>query len=259
MSPSERQTRQTHLITGIDHLQIAAPKGCEAEARRFFGGLLGLEEIDKPEGLRTRGGCWFRLASGQLHIGVEEDFRPARKAHPAFAVQNVEALYDTLVAAGITCIRDEAVPGVRRFYADDPWGNRLEFTESTSTEDENHKAIETHLRSLEESLLRPAVRHDPRTLLGLLADDFCEFGSSGRIFNRQQIIEVLRAEPTEPSDQFSVHDFRVRMLGGDSAMVTYRAIRHDASSQQVSESLRSSLWIKHNRSWKMLFHQGTRR
>ena len=122
------------LITGIDHIQIAAPKGCEAEARRFFGELLGLEEIEKPELLRSRGGCWFRVGVGQLHIGVEEDFRPARKAHPAFAVRNVEALYQSLVQAGVRCVKDEAQSGVRRFYADDPWGNRLEFTEPTTKE-----------------------------------------------------------------------------------------------------------------------------
>ena len=119
-------------IAGIDHIQIAAPKGCEAEARSFFSELLGLEEIEKPDVLRSRGGCWFKIGSSQLHIGVEEDFRPARKAHPAFAVRDVEVLFETLAHAGIRCVRDEALPGVRRFYADDPWGNRLEFTEPTT-------------------------------------------------------------------------------------------------------------------------------
>ena len=122
------------LIAGIDHIQIAAPKGCEAEARRFFGELLGLEEIEKPEPLHSRGGCWFRIGSGQLHIGVEEDFRPARKGHPAFAVRDVEALFETLVQAGVSCVRDEAVQDVQRFYASDPWGNRLEFTEPTTSQ-----------------------------------------------------------------------------------------------------------------------------
>ena len=118
------------LISGIDHIQIAAPKGCELQARRFFGGLLGLEEIDKPEPLRSRGGCWFKIGTGQLHIGVDEDFRPARKAHPAFTVNDVETLFDTLVQAGVRCTKDEVVLDVRRFYADDPWGNRMEFTET---------------------------------------------------------------------------------------------------------------------------------
>jgi catechol 2,3-dioxygenase-like lactoylglutathione lyase family enzyme len=120
-------------VTDIDHVQIAAPKGCEADARSFFGGLLGLEEIEKPEPLRSRGGCWFRVGSRQLHIGVEEPFHPAGKAHPAFAVSDIDALFAVLEAGGVACAWDEALGGVRRFYADDPWGNRLEFTEPTGS------------------------------------------------------------------------------------------------------------------------------
>jgi catechol 2,3-dioxygenase-like lactoylglutathione lyase family enzyme len=121
------------LLTDLDHVQIAAPEGCEPEARNFFGRLLELEEIEKPEPLRSRGGCWFRIGSRQLHIGVEKPFRPAAKAHPAFAVRDIEKLFATLESAGIKCLWDEALGGVRRFYAPDPWGNRLEFTEPTST------------------------------------------------------------------------------------------------------------------------------
>ena len=117
------------FVTDIDHVQIAAPKGCEAEARRFFGELLGLEEIEKPEPLRARGGCWFRVSSRQLHIGVEEPFRAAVKAHPAFRVTDIEGLFAVLEAASVQCSWDEALGGVRRFFARDPWGNRLEFTE----------------------------------------------------------------------------------------------------------------------------------
>jgi len=81
------------LVTDIDHLQIAAPKGCEAEARRFFGELLGLQEIEKPALLRPRGGCWFRIGSTQLHIGVEEPFRATTKAHPAFSVKDIDSAF----------------------------------------------------------------------------------------------------------------------------------------------------------------------
>ena len=84
------------LVTDIDHLQIAAPKGCEAEARQFFGEILGLAEIEKPESLRSRGGCWFRVGSRQLHIGVEEPFRPTTKAHPAFSVTDIQAAFANL-------------------------------------------------------------------------------------------------------------------------------------------------------------------
>jgi len=118
-------------LTGIDHIQLAAPPGCEPAARNFFGGLLEMEEIPKPEALRARGGCWFKVGEKQLHIGIEHDFRPAGKAHPAFSVENIQRLYEKLSNAGVRCTWDDAVDDVRRFYASDPWGNRLEFTEPT--------------------------------------------------------------------------------------------------------------------------------
>lgn len=117
------------MIGGIDHVQVAAPSGCEVAARRFYGELLGLEELEKPDALRARGGCWFRLGAQQLHIGVEEPFAPALKAHPAFLVADVAALRARLVEAGIEVRDDTLVPGKRRFYAADPFGNRLEFTD----------------------------------------------------------------------------------------------------------------------------------
>jgi catechol 2,3-dioxygenase-like lactoylglutathione lyase family enzyme len=111
----------------IDHVQLAAPPGCEDDARAFFGGLLGLPELPKPTALAARGGVWFELGGGQqLHVGVTQDFAPATKAHPAFAVDDLDAL-----AARLGDVQwDEELPGVRRFYAADPWGNRLEFVAS---------------------------------------------------------------------------------------------------------------------------------
>jgi catechol 2,3-dioxygenase-like lactoylglutathione lyase family enzyme len=116
-------------VARIDHLQIAAPEGCEAAARDFYGSLLGMKEIEKPPALRARGGCWFECGSQQLHIGVERDFRPARKAHPAFAVPHLGALRRALSDRGVAVVDDDNLPGARRFYAEDPWGNRLEFVE----------------------------------------------------------------------------------------------------------------------------------
>ena len=115
------------VLEGIDHVQLAAPPGCEAEARRFFGGLLGLEELEKPEPLRERGGVWFRVGAQQLHVGVEADFAPARKAHPAFAVLAYGTVRSRLRAAGVEIVDDTSLPGVRRCYATDPWGNRIEL------------------------------------------------------------------------------------------------------------------------------------
>jgi catechol 2,3-dioxygenase-like lactoylglutathione lyase family enzyme len=113
----------------LDHVQLAAPRDCEDEARRFFGGLLELEELEKPEPLRSRGGVWFRLGGHELHIGVEEPFAAARKAHPAFSVGagELDALAARLGAAGENIEWDDSLPGTRRFYTADPWGNRIEI------------------------------------------------------------------------------------------------------------------------------------
>ncbi|HTC65173.1 MAG TPA: VOC family protein [Candidatus Saccharimonadales bacterium] len=116
-------------VTRIDHIQIAAPEGCETAARDFYGSLLGLVEIEKPQNLRARGGCWFQCGSQQLHVGVEKAFHAAKKAHPAFLVPRMDELKDALKKSGVPVVEDDAVPGTRRFYAKDPWGNRLEFIE----------------------------------------------------------------------------------------------------------------------------------
>jgi catechol 2,3-dioxygenase-like lactoylglutathione lyase family enzyme len=116
-------------ILGLDHVQLAAPAGCEDEARRFYGDHLGLAEIEKPEPLRGRGGVWFSLGEQQLHIGVEPDFVPASKAHPALRVRpnELEELATRLSSADVEVVWDKFVSGVRRFYVQDPWGNRLEL------------------------------------------------------------------------------------------------------------------------------------
>src|SRR4051794_26128089 len=112
-------------VIALDHVQLAAPAGCEEAARAFFGGLLGLEELAKPEALRGRGGAWFALPDGrQLHVGAEAAFAPAAKAHPAFVVEGFDELRAHFGEAGVD---DDSIPGVRRFYGPDPWGNRLEF------------------------------------------------------------------------------------------------------------------------------------
>jgi catechol 2,3-dioxygenase-like lactoylglutathione lyase family enzyme len=116
-------------VTRIDHIQIAAPEGCESAAREFYGSVLGMKEIEKPPVLRARGGCWFQCGSQQVHIGVERDFHAAKKAHPAFAVFHLDELRETLKDRGVTVLDDDNLPGAPRFYAEDPWGNRLEFIE----------------------------------------------------------------------------------------------------------------------------------
>ena len=111
----------------IDHVQVAAPPGCERAAREFYGGILGLEEIAKPASLHGQGGCWFRCGDQQVHVGVEADFRPAKKAHPAFVLDDLEPLRAQLAARGYEIVDDSALEGVTRFFSFDPWGNRLEL------------------------------------------------------------------------------------------------------------------------------------
>ncbi len=118
-------------VVGLHHVQVAAPLGCEDAARAFYGGLLGLPELDKPLLLALRGGCWFRAGASELHVGVDDPFTPATKAHPALLVGSEQALGElaaSLVEAGVE-VRwaDEAeIAGQRRFYVSDPWGNRIE-------------------------------------------------------------------------------------------------------------------------------------
>jgi hypothetical protein len=120
-------------FAGIDHVQLATPPGSEAEGRRFFGELLRLTEVPKPEPLARRGGLWFQCGAQQIHIGIEQDFRPAKKAHVALRLRDepaLRALQDRLAAAGVATREDRELQDVARFFADDPWGNRLEFVAS---------------------------------------------------------------------------------------------------------------------------------
>lgn len=116
-------------IKKIDHIQLAAPKGCEVAAREFFSGILGLFEVEKPEELKKRGGVWFEFGTYQLHIGVEDPFLPAKKAHPAFVVENIEELKEHLRAKEVTFTEDDLLPGASRIHIHDPFGNRLELLE----------------------------------------------------------------------------------------------------------------------------------
>ncbi|MFE8702587.1 VOC family protein [Cytobacillus sp. FJAT-54145] len=113
----------------IDHIQLAGPKGCEEEARNFYGKILGLKEIPKPENLRGRGGCWFIFGRQEIHIGVQEDFVPATKAHPGFTVKNLKSLREHLVKAGLDIKEEPPIEGRQRFFVNDPFGNRIEFLE----------------------------------------------------------------------------------------------------------------------------------
>ena len=116
-------------IKSLDHIQLAMPPSREAEARAFYETLLGIPEARKPPHLAQRGGCWFERGPLKVHLGVEADFRPARKAHPAFIVEDLAGLSERLVNAGHPTKTDEPLEGYTRVYVDDPFGNRIELME----------------------------------------------------------------------------------------------------------------------------------
>jgi catechol 2,3-dioxygenase-like lactoylglutathione lyase family enzyme len=113
----------------LHHVQLAIPPGGEEVARGFYRDVLGMSEVDKPEGLRARGGCWFRGGGWEIHLGVQADFVPARKAHPGVLVDGLDELAAALTADGRAVDWDPDFPGHRRFYTADGHGNRLEFLE----------------------------------------------------------------------------------------------------------------------------------
>ena len=117
-------------IKALDHVQLAMPAGREAEARAFYQDILGIPEIAKPPVLARRGGCWFERGNLKIHLGVEAEFRPARKAHPALIVEDLPALKVALAAAGSALRADDApLAGYDRIFVDDPFGNRIELLE----------------------------------------------------------------------------------------------------------------------------------
>jgi len=126
------------VIVGLDHVQVAAPAGCEEDARAFYGVLLGLEEIEKPPALAARGGAWFRVGEQELHVGVADAFAPARKAHPAFRLSSAQALEDLvgrLEGEGVAVTRPDPdeISETARIFVADPWGNRLELLAAAHT------------------------------------------------------------------------------------------------------------------------------
>ncbi|MFI9172140.1 VOC family protein [Streptomyces lincolnensis] len=117
------------MLVAVDHVQLAAPPGSEDRLRAYYAGVLGMTELPKPPALAARGGCWFQAGAVQLHLGIETDFRPARKAHPGLRVRDIDTYAARLETRGAPVTWDNTLPGHRRFYSEDPVGNRLEFLE----------------------------------------------------------------------------------------------------------------------------------
>jgi catechol 2,3-dioxygenase-like lactoylglutathione lyase family enzyme len=131
-SPRAMTARAACIMGGVnvirlEHVQLAMPAGHEADAVEFYEGLLGIPQVPKPAHLAARGGCWFEHGDVKVHLGVEDHFRPARKAHPALLVRDVRSLAAVIAAAGFRVIDDEPLDGYDRIYVDDPFGNRIEL------------------------------------------------------------------------------------------------------------------------------------
>ena len=118
-------------VYAIDHVQLAMPAGGEEKARAFYQGVLGLAEVPKPPHLAVRGGAWFENGSLKIHLGVEKDFRPAKKAHPALLVEGLDELISKCAEAGYETAADQPLEGYNRAYVSDPFGNRIELMEKT--------------------------------------------------------------------------------------------------------------------------------
>jgi len=121
-------------VLALDHVQLAMPEGGENDARAFYAGLLGFSEFDKPQSLAGRGGCWFEAGYARLHLGVEKDFRPALKAHPAILLDNLDVVCRILEGAGCRLQEDVGIAGYHRRHVFDPFGNRIELMQRLSGE-----------------------------------------------------------------------------------------------------------------------------
>jgi len=183
-------------LVGLDHVQLAMPAGAEAEqaAERFYGDVLGLHRVEKPPALAVRGGCWFEGAGVKLHLGVEEPFHPARKAHPALLVENLDVLGQRIVDAGGELVPAEEVPGVHRVHTHDPFGNRIELVESVVPSREMFEVLANHsiypismldeagtIRWIGDSVER-FFGHKPADLIGHRFDKIVAPGSIGAAF-----------------------------------------------------------------------------
>jgi ubiquinone/menaquinone biosynthesis C-methylase UbiE/catechol 2,3-dioxygenase-like lactoylglutathione lyase family enzyme len=143
--------RDNTVILALDHMQLAMPRGMEEQARAFYGGALGLEELPKPPALAARGGVWFRCGEQQINLGVEEDFHPQRKGHPGLLVRDLAVVRARLEEAGAPIIPDDLLPGYERFYTADPFGNRIEclrpLADATKSDNAESEAIKARVRT----------------------------------------------------------------------------------------------------------------
>ncbi|HEU5348661.1 MAG TPA: methyltransferase domain-containing protein, partial [Ktedonobacterales bacterium] len=200
-----RNVNDDTVVLALDHMQLAMPRGAEEQARAFYGGVLGLEELPKPPVLAARGGVWFRCGEQQIHLGVEEDFRPQRKGHPGLLVRDLAAIRARLEAAGAPFIPDDLLPGYERIYTADPFGNRIECLRPladipTSDSAENVEDVESE-----------AIKARVREAFGKTADAYVASRDHALGGDLNRLVELAAPSPTD-------HALDISTGGGHTAL-----------------------------------------
>jgi SAM-dependent methyltransferase len=221
-------------FVGIDHIQLAGPEGCEEAAREFFAGLLGWPEIPKPVNLAGRGGVWFGCGVHQVHIGVQKTaFVPATKAHPAFQVRGLGGLRERLKTGGVEVIDDDARAdeGAKRFYVNDPFGNRLEFLEWIASDNKVRFTgrVDDYVK------YRPSYPEEAMDYLfgeaGLRSGSLvADIGAGTGIFSKLLLARGSRVIAVEPNE--AMRSAAVEMLGSDPK---YRAVEGSAEATGLDD------------------------
>ncbi len=175
-------------ITGFDHVQVTAPRAREVEAKAFYHEVLGLTEIPKPAALVSHGGAWYRCGNLQLHLGLEDDFVPQRKAHPAFRVRDLDAMRARLQSAGIALSAGVPIPGYERFEARDPFGNRLEFMRLTT-------AVQNGVPEGERTA--GEIKDRVREVFGAAADDYVASAGHAAGSDLTRLVEIASPQPSD--------------------------------------------------------------
>lgn len=181
---------ETGEILALDHVQLAMPRDGEQRARDFYGGVLGLREVPKPQSLLARGGAWFALGARELHVGLEDDFRPQRKAHPAFRVRDLAAIRARITAAGLPAIEGVPIPGCLRFETTDPFGNRLEFVQliELGAPSDAEREVEAEAE---------AIRERSRVIFGRSAEAYVVSAGHAHGGDLARLVELAAPRPTD--------------------------------------------------------------
>ncbi|HEU5439372.1 MAG TPA: methyltransferase domain-containing protein [Ktedonobacterales bacterium] len=214
---------ETGEILALDHVQMAAPRDGEQRARDFYGGLLGLREIPKPPSLLARGGAWFALGDCALHVGLEDDFRPQRKAHPAFLVRDLAAIRARITAAGLPVIEGVPIPGRVRFETTDPFGNRLEFLQLVQPEATTDAAADAEG-------VAEAIRERSRAVFGRSAEAYVVSPGHAHGDDLARLVELAAPRPTDRALDVSTG-------GGHTALALAPHVAHVTASDLTPEML----------------------